>query len=84
MHWEAAVMLGILVLMLYSLAKNVASTDVLIMGAATVVMTLGVLRPTAFRRPPRSRRGSATKGCSPSRSCSWSPPGSPRPARWRW
>jgi di/tricarboxylate transporter len=50
MTWEAWITLAVVVLTLYALARNVASTDVLLMGAATVLMTLS-LASTAFPSP---------------------------------
>jgi di/tricarboxylate transporter len=45
MTWEALLTLGVVVALLIALAKNVASTDVLLMGAATVLMTMSLVSP---------------------------------------
>jgi di/tricarboxylate transporter len=45
MTWEAVLALVVVVLMLYALARDLASTDVILMGAATLLMTLSVVSP---------------------------------------
>ena len=45
MGWEAIVTLVVVVLLLYALARDVASTDVLLMGAVTLLMTLSLVSP---------------------------------------
>ena len=43
MTWEALFTLFVVALMLYGLAKNIASTDVVLMGAATLLMTMSLV-----------------------------------------
>jgi di/tricarboxylate transporter len=61
MNWEALITLGIVVLMLYCLARDVASTDVLLMGTATVLMTLS-LASTRFPSPAQIAAGFGNEG----------------------
>jgi di/tricarboxylate transporter len=43
MNWEAGVALLTVLVVLYALARNMASTDVVLMGAATLLMSLSML-----------------------------------------
>lgn len=45
MGWEAILTLVVVVLLLYALARDVASTDVLLMGAVTLLMTMSLVSP---------------------------------------
>ena len=45
MSWEAIVALVTIVLVLYALARDVASADVVLMGAVTVLMSFSLLSP---------------------------------------
>jgi di/tricarboxylate transporter len=43
MNWEALVTLAVVVLMLVALARNLAGTDVVVMGAATLLMSFSLV-----------------------------------------
>jgi len=58
MSWEAWVTLAIVSLVLYLLAKNVASPDVVLMGAVVLIMTMGLFS----ERFPEPRQVAATFG----------------------
>ena len=45
MAWEALFTLVVVVLLLYALARDIASTDVLLMGAVTLLMTMSLVSP---------------------------------------
>jgi di/tricarboxylate transporter len=61
MTWEAMITLAIVGLMLYALAKNIASADVILMGAATVLMTLS-LASDKFPSPRQIAAGFGNEG----------------------
>lgn len=61
MTWEAWITLVVVALMLVALAKNVASTDVLLMGGATVLMTLS-LASDRFPSPKQIAAGFGNEG----------------------
>ena len=61
MNWEAWLTLAIVVGILITLAWNVASTDVLLMGAATVLMTLS-LASDRFPSPRQIAAGFGNEG----------------------
>jgi di/tricarboxylate transporter len=45
MTWEALLTLVVIAVMLYALARNAASTDVILMGAAAFLMTMSLFSP---------------------------------------
>lgn len=61
MSWEAWVTLLTVALMFYALARNLASTDVILMGAATVLMTLS-LSSSRFPSPRQFAAGFGNEG----------------------
>jgi di/tricarboxylate transporter len=61
MTWEALLTLAIVGLMLFALARNVASTDVILMGAATVLMTLSLVSER-FPSPRQIAAGFGNEG----------------------
>ena len=61
MNWEAWLTLAIVLGVLVALAKNVASTDVLLMGAATVLMSLS-LASDRFPSPRQIAAGFGNEG----------------------
>jgi len=58
MGWEALFALVVVVLLLYALARDIASTDVLLMGAVTLLMTMSLVSP----RFPSPRDAAAAFG----------------------
>jgi di/tricarboxylate transporter len=61
MTWEAATTLLVVVLILYGLAKNLAAPDVILMGGATVLMTLS-LASNRFPAPTQIAAGFGNEG----------------------
>ena len=61
MNWEAWVALVVVGLILYALARNLASPDIVLMGAATVLMTLS-LASDRFPSPREIAAGFGNEG----------------------
>ena len=62
MAWEAWITLAVVVLSLWALARNLAGADVVLMGSALLLVSLGLVSPGS-PQSRTSRRPSATKAC---------------------